>query len=133
MTSKYLWSSALQGLNRIGDVFIPQDGDLPSFSQFGGLEHVDTVIAYLPKDDLGLLNIALTVFAVMPNGFLRWLVRAMENALDQVGAIPSVLRQLNLGLRGIIFSCYYSGKGGASFKGSNPLDVLGYQLNRVVE
>jgi hypothetical protein len=44
-----------------------------------------------------------------------------------------VLRQLNLGLRGIIFSCYYSGNGGASFKGSNPLDVLGYQLNRVVE
>ena len=131
MSSKYFWNSTLHGLNRIGDVFIPQDGEMPSFSQFGGIEAIDTVIAYLPTDDVSLLNIVLTIFAVMPTGFLRWLVREMENALDKSGEIPSVLRQLNLGLRGIIFSCYYSGVGAAGFKGNNPLDVIGYQLNRV--
>ncbi len=131
MKSNYFWNSTLRGLNRIGDVFIPHSDDLPSFSEFGGIEAIDTVIAYLPKEDVELLNIALTVFSIMPTGFLRWLVRTMEESLDKTGEIPSVLRQLNLGLRGIIFSCYYSGVGATSAKSSNPLDVIGYQLNRV--
>jgi hypothetical protein len=133
MSSKYFWNSTLHGLNRIGDVFIPADGEMPSFSQFGGIEAIDTVIAYLPAEDVTLLNIVLTIFAVMPTGFLRWIVAQMEESLDKTGEIPSVLRQLNLGLRGIIFSCYYSGVGGSGFKGNNPLDVLGYELNRVVD
>ncbi|MEI7847589.1 MAG: hypothetical protein WCK35_17435 [Chloroflexota bacterium] len=133
MTSKYFWTSTIKGLNRIGDVFIPQDSNLPSFSQFNGVEHVDDMIAFLPVDDLQLLNIALTVLSVMPDGFLKWLVSTMEEALDKTGSIPSILRQLNLGLRGIIFSCYYSGKAGSDFRGENPLDVLGYHLNRVEE
>lgn len=131
MKSNYFWTSTLHGLNRIGDVFIPHSDDLPSFSEFGGIEAIDTVIAYLPKEDVELLNIALTVFSIMPTGFLRWLVRTMEESLDKAGAIPSLLRQLNLGLRGIIFSCYYSGVGGANPRSRNPLDVIGYQLNRV--
>ena len=131
MKSHYFWNSTLKGLNRIADVLIPQDGDMPSFSQFGGIEAIDTVIAYLPAEDVTLLNYALTVFSVMPDGFLRWTVREMENALDKTGTIPSLLRQLNMGLRGIIFSCYYSGVGGTGYRGNNPLDVIGYQLNRV--
>ena len=112
-------------------MFIPEDDDMPSFSQFDGIANIDDVIVYLPKEDLELLNIVLPVFSVAPSGFLRWLVRTMEESLDRVGMLPAVLRQLNLGLRGIIFACYYSGNGGAGNKGSNPLDVLGYQLNRV--
>lgn len=131
MSSDYFWNSTLKGLNRIGDVYVPQNGDLPSFSQFGGIEAIDTVIAYLPKEDVDLLNIVLTAFSVMPINFLQWIVRTMENALDKTGMVPSLLRQLNLGLRGIIFSCYYSGVGAVNFKGNNPLDVIGYHLNRV--
>ena len=131
MTSKYFSVASLKGLNRIGDVFIPEDDDMPSFSQFDGIANIDDVIVYLPKEDLELLNIVLPGFSVAPSGFLRWLVRTMEESLDRVGMLPAVLRQLNLGLRGIIFACYYSGNGGAGNKGSNPLDVLGYQLNRV--
>ena len=104
---------------------------MPSFSQFGGIEAIDTVITYLPKEDIATLNYVLTIFSVMPASFLRWIVGQMEDALDKTGDIPSLLRQLNLGLRGIIFSCYYSGVGGAGFTGNNPLDILGYHLNRV--
>lgn len=131
MSSKYFWKSAIKGLNRIGDVFIPQDDDMPSFSQFGGVEAIDSVIAYLPAEDVTLLNFALTIFLIMPDGFLQWLVSEMENSLEKTGEIPSVMRQLNLGLRGIVFSCYYSGVSGSGFQGNNPLDVLGYKLNRI--
>ena len=131
MKSQYFWKSALIGLNRIGDVFIPQNDALPSFSQFGGIEAIDSVIAYLPKEDIGLLNIVLTLFAVAPTAFLRWLVRAMEESLEKPGEIASLLRQLNLGLRGILFACYYSGVGATGFRGNDPLSVIGYDLNRV--
>lgn len=131
MKSQYFWKSALVGLNRIGDVFIPQNGDMPSFSQFGGIEAVDTVIAYLPTEDVGLLNIVLTLFAVLPKGALQWLVRQMEDSLEKSGEIASLFRQLNLGLRGILFACYYSGLGATGFKGNDPLGVIGYDLNRV--
>ena len=133
MASKYFWNSTLKGLTRIGDVFIPQNGDFPSFSQYGCIENIDTVIAYLPDEDIELLNYVLAVFSIMPTGFLKWLVTYMENSLDKKGTIPSLLRQLNMGLRGIIFALYYSESGGKTFKGNAPLDVIGYHLNRVTD
>ena len=39
MQSDYFKPAALKGLNRIGDVFIPRAGDLPSFSEFGAAGH----------------------------------------------------------------------------------------------
>ena len=131
MISKYFKPATLKGLTRLGDILLPQTDEFPSFSQFGGIEHIDDVIVYLPKEDIDSLNAVLSILSVMPDSFLTWLMRAMEDALDKQGAIPSVLRQLNLGLRGILFSCYYSGLGGAGFAGDNPMDILGYRLNRV--
>ena len=133
MTSAYFKPAALKGLNRIGDALIPHGDDFPSFSEFGGIEQIDSVIKYLPQDDIDLLNIVLSILAVMPNGFLNWLVRAMEDSLDKQGTLPSLFRQLNMGLRGILFACYYAEMGSASFTGSAPLDVMGYQLNRVMD
>ena len=62
MQSNYFKPAALKGLNRIGDVFIPKSGDLPSFSEFGGVEHVDDVIAYAPAEDIASLNMVLSIF-----------------------------------------------------------------------
>jgi len=130
LASIYFWRPALRGLNRMGDVFIPQNGDLPSFSQYGGVQSVDTVAAYLPKEDIGLLNLVLSVFSILPVGVLKWIVGLMEQFLDRVGTLPSLLRQLNLGLRGLLFACYYAGTGGP---GTDPLDVIGYHIQRVTE
>ena len=131
MTSQYFKPATLKGLARIGDILLPQGDDFPSFSQFGGLEQIDDVICYLPKDDIDLLNIVLSILSVMPESFLRWLVRTMEDSLDKQGTLPTLFRQLNMGLRGIIFSCYYAGDGGEKFNGNTPLQVMGYELNRV--
>ena len=131
MTTVFFKPATLKGLNRIGDIFIPRNNDFPSFSEFGGIEHIDSVIKYLPQDDIDLLNIVLSIFSVMPNGFLRWLVRTMENSLEKKGMLASLFRQLNMGLRGILFACYYAEMGGSSLTERAPLDILGYQLNRV--
>jgi hypothetical protein len=133
MKSNYFWNSTLKGLSRVGDVYIPQTGEFPSFSQLGCIEMIDEMAAYLPGEDVSLLNGVLTVFAVLPVRTLRWLVRVMEESLDNVGTLPSLLRLLSLGLRGLLFGCYYSGYCGQGYTGKTPLDILGYQLNRVLD
>lgn len=131
MQSNYFNAAALKGLNRIGDVFIPGDGELPSFSAFGGIEHVDAVIAYTPEEDIASLKLVLSVFSFLPESMLRWAVDQMVAASYRDGLINSLLRQLNIGLKGILFACYYSGKAGAAYTGTNPLEVIDYQPHRV--
>ncbi len=131
MQSNYFKPSALKGLNRIGDVFIPGDDRLPSFSRFGGAEHLDEVIAYAPAEDIASLNMVLGIFSFLPEGMLRWAADQMVAASYRDGLLDGQLRQLNIGLKGILFSCYYSGKGGSGYAGENPLEVVGYQPNRV--
>jgi hypothetical protein len=133
MPSNYFSSAALKGLTRIGDIFIPGEGDLPSFSDFGGIEHVDDIVAYTPTEDVASLNMVFTIFSILPEGMLRWAANQMVAASYRNGLLDGLLRQLNIGLKGILFSCYYSGKSGSSYAGKNPLDGIGYEVNRVLD
>ena len=131
--SKYLSRPALRALNRIGDIMIPAYESYPSFSQGGGLDYVDDFIAYAPADDLKDLNMALTVFGFFPGFALRWLVHKFETSAHNNGPLGSIFRMLDTGLRGIIFACYYSGRMGHNYQGPNPLDLMEYELVRVVD
>lgn len=131
MSSKYFNPSALQGLDRIGDLFLPQNGEFPSFSQSRAAEHVDDLLAYAPPSDVGLLNLVLVAVRYLPAPLLNWLLRRLENAHQDHGPLGSLLRQLNFGLRGLLFTLYYGGKASAGPAGKTPLEVIGYELNRV--
>ena len=131
MQSNYFKPAALKGLNRIGDVFIPKSGELPSFSEFDGIEFIDDVIAYAPDEDIASLNLVLSIFSFLPEGLLHWIADQMVAASYKDGGLAALLRQLNIGLKGILYSCYYSGKAGRSYQGKNPLEVIGYSVNRV--
>jgi len=131
MQSNYFKPAALRGLSRIGDIFIPGEDNLPSFSEFGGIEHVDDIVAYTPTEDVASLNMVFSIFSILPEGMLRWAADQMVASSYRDGAIDTLLRQLNIGLKGILFACYYSGKGGSSYSRENPMDEIGYQPNRV--
>ncbi len=134
MKSKYFNARALAGLNRIGDVLLPNSDGLPSFSEYGAIEHVDDLVAYAPADDIATLGTVLAVLSWLPEGMLHWLAGKMSTATpSSTGMMASLYRQLNMGLRGILFSLYYSGRPGAAFSGKDPLEVIGYEPNRVVE
>ncbi|MFQ5420283.1 MAG: hypothetical protein ACE5EY_07965, partial [Anaerolineae bacterium] len=66
MKSKYFSPRALAGLNRIGDVLLPGTDELPSFSEFGGIEYVDQLVAYAPADDVTTLGTVLAVLSWLP-------------------------------------------------------------------
>lgn len=131
MTSKYLSKSALKALNRIGDIMIPANGELPSFSEHGGLEHIDELVSYAPADDIKDLNLLLSILSFMPTFVLVWLIGKLETAHANNGPLGSLFRMLDFGLRGLVLSCYYTENAGTSYKGSKPLDVIGYSVTRL--
>jgi hypothetical protein len=131
MASNYLSNSALKAINRIGDLMIPRNGEFPSFSEVGGIAYIDDLVSYAPPADIKDLNLLLTILAFMPNFVLRWLLNRMENAMESSGPLAPIFRMLDVGLRGLIFSCYYTEKIPASYTGKKPLDIIGFDLTRV--
>lgn len=110
---------------------LPENGDFPAFSHTGSLEHIDKLVAYAPADDIKDLNMALTILSYMPNFVLRWVVKRMENSAYDNSMLGTTFRQLDFGLRGLIFSCYYSGRMGKGYAGNDPLDLIGFELMRI--
>lgn len=123
--------NAKKALTRIGDILLPRNEEFPSFSETGSIEHIDSLTEYAPESDINDLNMVLSILSYMPDFILVWLVGKMENSRDTTGTLGSVLRQLDFGLRGLIFSCYYSGKVGSGYKGKTPLDIIGFEIKRV--
>ncbi len=133
MESKILSKSAAKGLTRIGDILIPGDDKFPSFSAYMCMEHIDDLISYAPEDDINDLGMVLSILSVSPKSMLVWLVKKMAKAHKNHGPAGTLLRQLNMGIRGIVFSLYYSEKPGANYTGKNPDEMIGFTLNKVLQ
>lgn len=132
MKSAYFSNRALKAFNRMGDVLLPKNGQFPSFSEFGGIEHIDDLVQYAPKGDIKDLNLLMTILSFMPTFVLRWLVNKMQNAGNMGdGGIGTLFRMLNFGIRGLLFSCYYTEKTGSTYTGEKPIDLVGYDAKRV--
>ena len=131
--SAYFSPRALRALNRLGDLLIPSNGEFPSFSDYGGLEHIDNIVAYAPIDDINDLNSVLGLLRWMPTFALRYLVRLMAGSADNRGPLGAPLRLLNLAIRGLVFGCYYAERPGSDFRGKDPVDIIGFSINRVLD
>jgi hypothetical protein len=131
MASTYLSNSAIKGLTRIGDILIPGNDEFPSFSAFMCMDHIDGLVSYAPADDIKDLGMVLSILSIMPKFKLKWLVKIMANSHKNTGPLGTLLRQLNTGIRGIVFSLYYSDKPGINYKGKNPDEMIGFTLNKV--
>lgn len=131
MTSTYLSKGALKGLTRMGDILIPGNEEFPSFSAFMCMDHIDDLVSHAPVGDIKDLGMVLSILSVMPQSFLVWLVKKMANSHKNNGATGTLFRLLNMGIRGIVFSLYYSEKPGVHYIGKNPDEMIGFTLNKV--
>jgi hypothetical protein len=132
MKSAYFNTYALKALNKIGDILLPGSDEFPSFSSYGCIEHIDGVLDYAMKDDVKSLNLVLSLLHFMPHLLLVGLIRKMSHAHQSNGAAGDLLRQLNMGLRGIVFSLYYSDKAGENYTGSHPASMIGFDLRKAM-
>ncbi len=131
--SRHLDRRQLRGLVMIGDVLVPGDGDLPSFSRLGCVAHVNRLLDFMPDDDLRGLQGVLSAASVLPRSLVAALLRWLEAGLWPPGPWSPPLRVVRMGLRGIVLSLYYSGGSGPSYDGPGPLDVLSYRVGVAVE
>jgi hypothetical protein len=120
--------TAQKALNKIGDVLIPQNGEFPSFSQTQCVENVNDITNYAPEEDIALLNLVLTFLSFAPQSIIHWLINKMDKSYEMEEPLGTIFRQLNFGLRGIIFGLYYGEK---TKQGKSPLDIIEFRINRI--
>lgn len=126
---------AIKGLTKVGNIYCPKNGEFPVFSEVAGTYKLNDLVRNVPSDDFSSLNLVLAIFAFLPNFIINWIISKCQQsqANPSDGIIPSTLRQLNIGLRGLCYSIYYSEFNNPDFKGKTPLQVIDYSLNRITD
>lgn len=130
-TSRILSERAVRAFERIGDLMLPRDRDLPSFAELGCIEHIDLVVENAPQEDVGALNALLWVLSFFPTPLLRGFVWLVARGPSWPGALGDFFRQLDTGLRSVVVTLYFSGKSGRGYTGKTPLDVIDFHVNPV--
>lgn len=97
-----------RGLRKVGDVLIPGDGVLPSFSASGCANHADRMLAHLYEDDRAGVRGVLTLCALLPRPAIRALFAMTERFAQAPGFIGGAMRMANLGIKGVVMTLYYS-------------------------
>ncbi|MGD9010544.1 MAG: aldehyde dehydrogenase family protein [Desulfobacteraceae bacterium] len=130
--SKYFNPPQLIGLQKAGDVILPGTDLSPSFSDTGCIEHVDRLAAYLSDDDLGGLRALLRILRHAPKWSIRLLLTACRANARFPGVLGTVLRTIDIGLRGLVTSLYYSNLTGDGYQGKKVFDVVGWDAKLVM-
>lgn len=127
--SRHLSPLALSGLNRLGDVLVPGDLDLPRFSASGAASEVDRMLDGMHDDDRAGVKFLLTFFGLLP----RFLVRAIYTLADRGQALEGVLgtpfRLVNLGTKGLVMTLYWSD----AAQGAHAHDSIGFDARVVAD
>ena len=130
-TSCYLNQRQLNTVSRIGNILVPAGNGFPAFSESGCLYNIDVMLAPTPKADLQSLKIVLSLLSFLPDSALHWLLKKLQSA-DAMPAwsdiLASQLRLLLFGLKGIVFTLYYSGQGDP-YHSNTIYEVIGYQVS----
>jgi hypothetical protein len=109
--SKHLSSIQLKGLAKVGDVLIPGDADLPSFSRSGSIEHADRMLDYMNESDRNGVKALLWLFRFTPRFKIRWILALTEKQRSFPEPLAGLCRMINLGLKGVVMTLYYSDLG----------------------
>jgi acyl-CoA reductase-like NAD-dependent aldehyde dehydrogenase len=130
--SKYFNQTQLLGLKKAGDVILPGTDISPSFSDTGCVDHVDRMAAYLSDDDLGGLQVLLRILRYAPAWSIRLLMTACRANARFPGFAGTALRTIDLGLRGLVMSLYYSNLTGTGFQGKKIFDIISWNAKLVM-
>lgn len=99
----------LATLNRIGDLMIPGDGDLPSFSASRCAEQADRMLAHMYDADREGVLMLLGLFRALPNAAVRGLLRLCDHEARFPDPLGAGLRMIGIGVKGVVMTLYYSG------------------------
>jgi acyl-CoA reductase-like NAD-dependent aldehyde dehydrogenase len=108
MSSKHFSENQLKAVLKLGNIIIPGDEKLPSFENSKVINQLDRMLDYMNKDDLEGISSLMTFFYYFPAFLIKWILLLSEKNQQFPHFIGAPLRMVQLGLKGIIFSLYYS-------------------------
>lgn len=124
--SKHFNASQLKGVLKLGDVVIPGDKHLPKFSETEFILDIDRMLDYMEEEDLEGLKILMSLFHYAPKQLISFILKLSEYHSSFPSFIATLLRMLKLGLKGIIFTLYYSGLEDQEKYGKQILNTIGW-------
>lgn len=96
------------GLRKVGDLMVPGDDELPSFSESGAAEHADGLLESLSRGDREDFCRLLSVFYWLPGGLIVGLLRLHRWSRWMPFGAGDFLRRIYVGVKGVVMSLYYS-------------------------
>ena len=127
--SNYLSQTELRGLSRLGDIVVPGGYGQPSFSQTGCVSHVDELMAATPPGDVKDFKLLMKVFSVTPEFIIRGILKLVDKSSAFPEPIAGLLRLLSIGVKGVVFSLYYSNKTREFYQGPSVHEAMGYEVH----
>ena len=126
MISKYFSQNQLKGLLKAGDIILPGTDTSPSFSETGCINHIDRMAGFLNEDDLGGLHLLLGIFRWAPKWTIYLILTACNYSKRFPGFLGAGFRMLEIGIKGVIFSPYYSNLTSSDYPGPKVYDIIGW-------
>lgn len=125
---------SIKGLCKAGNIILPGNKNLPRFSETEFVHHLGRMTNYMYLEDKDGLKLLTTLFAFMPNLIIRlilWVASLHEKFPRPLSAI---LKQINIGVRGVVFTLYYSGLDDKKDQGKKILENLNFdsKINTVI-
>ncbi len=128
-SSQFFNITQLEAIEKLGDIICPANGAFPKFSDTGCIQNIDTVMAPAHEEDIKLLGLLLIVLRYTPVFIIRMLLNLMNKAEQMPRFIAPLFRLLNISLKGIVFSLYYSNITKESYTGPRPFDAIDFELH----
>lgn len=100
---------SLKGLTKAADIIIPGQGEFPRFSDTDFLNHLERMSKYMYEDDLAGLKFLTALMGLLPPFMVHLILWVATLHAYIPGPLGAPLRQINIGVRGVIFTLYYSG------------------------
>ncbi len=111
MSAPSLSRLQLTGLRRVGNILIPGDGELPSFAASASAAQIDRMLPHMSDSDRAGVQFLLALCGVLPRPLVRGLLALSERHRSAPEPIATALRMINIGLKGVVMTLYYSDVG----------------------
>lgn len=117
-----------RGLNRLGDILLPPSDTFPAFSATGCATYVTEIYRVSTPKDANALEVLFIFFNFFPKGVLRWFFSFLNWISLKHWRFAIPFRKLWIGLRGVVFSLYYSNLTIPEYEGPRVYDAIHFEL-----
>lgn len=120
---------SLKGIQKAGDIVLPGGDGFPRFSETDFIQHFGRISHYMTPEDREGFKLLTAIMGIMPS-FMIHLMLVMVSHHEKVPSfIGAIFRQVNMGVKGVLFTMYYSGLDETNQERSKIFKLMKYETN----